>query len=217
MEMQMNGDALLAMSSGMMMTDGKDLEAMLGSDLYTRVVKATTNYGLPETVVRHMKPWAVMGLLSMPKPSGAPVLDMVLNQRAQAAGKPTAGLESAQEQLAVFEGLSLKDQIALLKMTIDQLPTLPGLFNQLIQAYAADDLQKVAEVAAGYSHQGGTEASRRFTRRLLDDRNRRMADRMIPYLQQGNSFIAVGALHLAGPAGLIHLLRARGYDVAPVR
>lgn len=215
--MEMDSAALLALSTGMMMTDGKDLEAVLGRNLYERVVAALSDYGFPEMVVGKMKPWVAMALLSMPKPSVAPVLDMVLYQRARAGGKPTAGLETAQEQLAVFEGLSMADQIALLKMTVDQLPALPGLFDQLIRAYAADDLQRVAELASGYAHQGGTAAVKRFVLRLNDDRNRRMAVRMIPYLQQGNSFIAVGALHLAGPAGLIDLLRARGYDVAPVR
>lgn len=216
MEMQMNANALLTIGSSMMMTDGKDLEALLGSDLYGQVVTAMAGYGYPETAVRHLKPWVVMALLSMPKPSDKPVLDMVLYQRARNAGKPTAGLESAQEQLAVFEGLSEADQIALLKMTIAQLPALPGLFDQLIRAYAADDLPGVARLAADYASQGATGAVKRFVLRLNDERNRRMADRMIPYLQQGNSFIAVGALHLAGPTGLIHLLRARGYDAAPV-
>jgi hypothetical protein len=43
-----------------------------------------------------------------------------------------------------------------------------------------------------------------------------MAQRIIPYLEQGNSFIAVGALHLAGPRGILALLRQSGYTTAPV-
>lgn len=217
MEMQMDPAALLSFGANMMMADGSNLETVLGRDLYNRVVRAMAEYGFPEMVVSNLKPWVVMALLSMPKASGEPVLDMVLQQCAEAAGKPTAGLESAQEQLAVFEGLSMADQIALLKMTIDQLPDLPRFFDRLIRAYAADDLQMVAEMAAEYSHKGDTETIQRFNLRLNDDRNRRMVERMTPYLQQGNSFIAVGALHLIGPAGLIRLLRERGYDVAPVR
>jgi len=217
MEMQMDGDVLLALGAEMLIIDGKDLETLLGRDLYNRVVKAMSEYAIPEMVVRNLKPWVAMALLSMPKPSGEPILDLVLYQRSQAAGKPTGGLESAREQLAIFEELSLDDQIALLKMTIEQLPQLPRLFDQLIRAYAADDLQKVAELAAAYTARGDTPAVQRFVLRLNDQRNHRMAERMIPYLQQGNSFIAVGALHLAGPNGLIQLLRARGYDVAPVR
>jgi uncharacterized protein YbaP (TraB family) len=52
--------------------------------------------------------------------------------------------------------------------------------------------------------------------RLNDDRNRRMVRRMIPYLEQGNSFIAVGALHLAGPRGILALLRKNGYTTESV-
>ena len=217
MEMQLDANVMLSMGASMIMTDGTTLESVLGRDLYGRVVKAMTEYGFPDEVVNTLKPWAVMALLSMPKPTGEPVLDMVLNQRAAAAGKPTAGLESAQEQLAVFEGLSMPDQVALLKMTLAQLPDLPGFFDCLIQAYAADDLQAIADLATGYTHQGESQTTRRFMVRLNDDRNRRMADRMRPYLQQGNSFVAVGALHLAGPAGLLQLLRERGFEVAPVR
>ena len=217
MEMQMDADVLLSLGASMIMTDGNNLESVLGRDLYDQVLKAMTAYGFPEAVVNTLKPWAVMALLSMPKPSGEPVLDMVLYQRAQAAGKPTAGLESAEEQLAVFEGLSMPDQVALLKMTIAQLADLPGFFDRLIQAYAADDLQAVADLAAGYNHQDESQTTGRFMSRLNDDRNRRMVQRMTPYLQQGNSLVAVGALHLTGPAGLLQLLRQRGFEVMPVR
>jgi hypothetical protein len=217
MEMKMKGDVLLSLGASMMLTDGGNLETLIGRPLYQQVLKAMADYGFPEMMIGNLKPWAVMALLSMPKPTGEPVLDLVLYQRAQNAGKPTAGLETAQEQLAVFEGMSMPDQIALLKSTIAQLPELPRMFDRLILAYAADDLPRIAAIAAEYNQHGRADAGRRFMVQLNDNRNRRMAERMGPYLQQGNGFIAVGALHLTGPAGLIRLLRERGYDVVPVR
>lgn len=217
MEMQMEPNALLAMGSSMLLTDGSTLETLIGRDLYHQVTTAMADLGYPELMVGTLKPWAVMALLSMPKPTGEPVLDMVLQQRAQAAGKPTAGLETAQEQLAVFDGLSMPDQIALLKMTLAQLPDLPRMFDQLIQAYTADDLPRMAQLAAEYNRHGQAGTTGRFMARLNDNRNRRMAERMDAYLRKGNRFIAVGTLHLTGPAGLIRLLRQRGYDVASVR
>jgi uncharacterized protein YbaP (TraB family) len=36
-------------------------------------------------------------------------------------------------------------------------------------------------------------------------------------LEQGGAFIAVGALHLPGPGGLIERFRAAGYAVTRVR
>lgn len=217
MEMQMEADALLSMGVNMMLTDGSTLETLIGQDLYQQVLRAMADYGFPEMMVGNLKPWAVMALLSMPKPTGEQVLDMVLYQRAKTAGKPTAGLETAQEQLAVFEGMSMPDQIALLKMTLAQLPELPRMFERLIQAYAADDLQRIASLAAEYNRNAEAGAGQRFMAQLNDSRNRRMAERMGSYLQQGNSFVAVGALHLTGQDGLIRLLRQRGYAVTPVR
>ena len=35
-------------------------------------------------------------------------------------------------------------------------------------------------------------------------------------MQQKSTFVAVGALHLPGPRGLLQLLRDKGYTVTPV-
>lgn len=217
MEMEMDASVLTAFGGNMMLTDGSDLEGLIGAVLYARVVAAMTDLGMPEMVVRTLKPWVVMALLSMPAPTGEPFLDMVLQQRAGAAGKPTFGLESAGEQLSVFEALSMPDQIELLKMTLAQLPELPRMFERLIEAYVADDLGRIAALAADYKRSGDPAAIQRFMLRLNDERNERMARRMHTFLDQGSSFIAVGALHLAGPNGLIQLLRDQGYHVVPVR
>ncbi len=39
---------------------------------------------------------------------------------------------------------------------------------------------------------------------------------MLPWLQQGNALVAVGALHLPGDEGIVNLLGQRGYRVIPV-
>ena len=102
-------------------------------------------------------------------------------------------------------------------MTLAQLPELPSFFDQLIQAYADDDLGAIVALGDTYQRQNDSEALRRFSRRLNDERNHRMLARMATYLRQGNSFIAVGALHLSGPSGLLQLLRENGYTVTLVR
>jgi hypothetical protein len=43
-----------------------------------------------------------------------------------------------------------------------------------------------------------------------------MLQRMQPRLEEGQAFIAVGALHLPGNKGLIQLLRQQGYNVSAV-
>ena len=49
-------------------------------------------------------------------------------------------------------------------------------------------------------------------RQLVDERNTRME----PYLKKGQAFIAIGALHLPGKAGVLSLLAQKGYRVSVV-
>ena len=48
---------------------------------------------------------------------------------------------------------------------------------------------------------------------LIDERNLRMRDRLLPILEKGDAFVAVGAMHLSGETGLVELLRQSGYTV----
>jgi uncharacterized protein YbaP (TraB family) len=217
MEMVLDTEAFMQLGASMLLAPDTDLETMLGRSLYERVVSAMADRQMPEPFVRRLKPWSVMAMLSMPKSTGGQILDMVLYQRASSQGKPTSGLESAAEQLDVFEGLSNRDQIELLKMTLDQLPAQQSLLEQLIVAYAADDLKRMVAIARQSYDQARMEAAQRFMTRLNEARNERMVERIIPYLKQGNSFIAVGALHLAGPRGILSLLDQHAYRIEPVR
>ncbi len=51
---------------------------------------------------------------------------------------------------------------------------------------------------------------------LLITRNFGMRDNALAHLEQGNAFVAVGALHLPGKQGLVSLLREAGYTVTAV-
>jgi uncharacterized protein YbaP (TraB family) len=53
----------------------------------------------------------------------------------------------------------------------------------------------------------------RARRCLLEDRNARWIGQLETLFQDGPSFVAVGAVHLVGPDGLIAALRRNGYQV----
>jgi uncharacterized protein YbaP (TraB family) len=55
-----------------------------------------------------------------------------------------------------------------------------------------------------------------FEEAMITGRNRTMADKAAPLLDRGSAFMAVGALHLPGPTGLIELFRTAGYTVTAV-
>ena len=149
-------------------------------------------------------------------PSG--VLDIVLARSAAEQGKPVHQLESLEEQIAVFEGMSEADQVALLGQAVDNYERMPALIGRLVEAYLARDLAslwRISEESGGE----GVEAKRLravFAHRLLEERNVRMAERSEARLREGGAFIAVGALHLYGDAGMLSLLEKRGYRVSRV-
>jgi uncharacterized protein YbaP (TraB family) len=55
-----------------------------------------------------------------------------------------------------------------------------------------------------------------FDQAMITDRNKVMVDHAQPILAKGNVFMAVGALHLPGPEGLVEDFRKAGYTVTAV-
>jgi hypothetical protein len=88
----------------------------------------------------------------------------------------------------------------------------------VVDAYLARDLAGLWRISQE-SRGGGSEERRLnevLMRRLLHERNIRMAERSEARLREGGAFIAVGALHLYGDGGVLSLLEQRGWRVTRV-
>lgn len=141
-------------------------------------------------------------------------IDVFLAGTARAMGKPVVSLESPELQLALLKG-----DPATVQQMLEQ-----GL-EQLERGQARPMLVRVAKVwADGRVDELGryaqwcdcaqTEFDRAVLKRLLDDRNPQLAERIDALHASGQRvFAAVGALHMVGPAGLPALLAQRGYTV----
>jgi len=216
LEVNLDDDAMVAGSMAMLLTDGRRLSEIVGKPLFEQTAAALRTRGIPDAVTEHMKPWAAATALSMPVPESGRVLDVVLFQRAQQAGKPIHGLETIAEQLEVFDGLPFEDQVGLLRDTVEQVAGLDAMLAELLAAYKRQDLAAMVAINEAAMATGDQRLAGEFQRRLIVDRNHRMAERMESWLQQGGAFVAVGALHLTGEQGLVRLLRQRGYSVRAV-
>ena len=132
-------------------------------------------------------------------------------------GRSVASIQRAiREQLDVFEGLPLNDQVALLKDAVEQFTDIDALHAELLAAYLSRDLATLEALNEVSMQTGDQRLARDFQQRLILDRNRRMAERMQEHLEAGGAFIAVGALHLPGEQGLLELLEQQGYSVRVV-
>ena len=217
MEVILDEAALIQMSTSMIFMDGRTLESIIGESLFEKVSKAMADRGVAEMAVNQMKPWAVMSMLSVPAPETGQFMDLVLYGKAKSEGKKVFGLESVKDQLKVFDEMPMDDQVVLLEDTLNQIDKIPQLFDKLIQTYIKGDLDGVAQIGKQFITPENKALAERVLKQLNDDRNLAMADQMLPHLMAGNAFIAVGALHLHGPNGLIALLSDKGFKVTPVQ
>lgn len=216
LEITLDETAILASALGMLITDGRELRDIVGEELYLRTVSAMEPRGIPEVALRHYKPWSVMTLLVIPQPETGLFLDLVLYQTARAEGKQVRGLESIDEQLAIFNEISEDDQVKLLEETLNNLDKLPTMFEEMLDAYLARDLAGLIEINEAYQDLGDPELAEMFEERLVDSRNLRMVERLRPMLEEGGVFVGVGALHLPGEEGILNLLHRAGYRVEVV-
>ncbi|MGH8772699.1 MAG: TraB/GumN family protein, partial [Burkholderiales bacterium] len=216
MEMVANEAAQLYFVKAMSLKAGEDLRALLGDELYSKSIALMQEHGFPPQVTGVLKPWGILLTLIVPKPTGEPILDQRLQQIAAAQKKPVHQLESIEEQVAVFDGMPVKTQIAMLQSAVDHYIELPQVIEQTVDAYLKQDLNGLWELNALYAEDSAAEHYDYFVERVLFSRNVRMAERAEQRLKEGGAFIAVGALHLFGEKGVPALLEKQGYRVTRV-
>jgi uncharacterized protein YbaP (TraB family) len=219
-EVLITPDLLPTLLAAMALPDGQRLEDVAGPQLFERALEAARPYKIDRAALQHLKPWAVATTLLTPPPKpGRPppeLMDAKLQKRARALGLDLFGLETAEEQIDLFDTMKTDRQVALLRQAVDAHSELEAEMARLAAAYKAHD---VGAIYRDYLEElQGLDANERqfFENRLLRDRNRGMADHMVPRLEAGGTFVAVGALHLPGPDGVLSLLAERGFTVTAI-
>ena len=138
-------------------------------------------------------------------------LDAWLFQTARLEGKQVVGLETLAEQIAISDTIPLQERLRKLIDVVEvDLVERKAVWDNLVQSYKAEDLNTLLALFEEERMAPGLYF------KLLTERNRNMADRMVRLMQGGSVFTAIGAGHLAGEGGVIALLRNKGFTVVPV-
>lgn len=215
LETELNIAAILKSSIALFLEPGQTLDQLMDKTQYTQLIKVLYEHDIPEDFAKTLKPWAIMLMLSTPRAKEGNVLDLLLYQEVQVQNKKVFGLETIEEQLDVFEGISFADQLTLLQETLNQLDEMSTIFEEMLDLYTQRDLSGLLAFSKKYMSSETNQAlANSFKKRILDDRNIRMVERMQPHLHKGNTFIAVGALHLPGKNGILKLLEKQGYKLS---
>ena len=194
------------------LSPGTTLRGILGEQRYARVSAAATELGLPVEMLDGQAPWAV-GIeladleyvhLGFDPQQG---VEEQLVHRAQADGKPTAGLETLSEELGSLEALPREDQLRLLDQTVDELKQSQSEVHEVLRAWRNGDAATLAKLL-----KREYQSFPALYRPLVTDRNQHWLPQIERLLRaDGNALVVVGALHLVGDGGLLESLRKDGF------
>ena len=199
------------------------LSSRLPADAIDAVETALEKRGVPLQAVEQMRGWMLIGLLGYPPcqitalQRGEDTLDARMAKFAKERGVPDFGLETYEQSLEAIAAMpsdSFDEWLGGMALTssIEE-----DLHRTRLDFYAAGEIMALAEYEIWEGERQGLLRAREIAELFFDAaltvRNKAWMENLVPALEDGNAFVAVGALHVPGETGLVELLRAEGWTV----
>lgn len=190
------------------------LRTVIPPDLYARLGEHLADYGSGPEMLDAAKPAMVMNqvvILRLLALGYLPDSGLESHFLARRTHQDVLELESLDAQLDLLFNQPLDTQVVLLRETLDMEAQIEPLLSGMLVAWlSGDDAGFLEEFTA---QSGDSPEAQAFSRKLLDERNAVMADRIEGLLDAapgGHYFVLVGAAHLVGDDGIVNLLARRG-------
>lgn len=161
----------------------------------------------------HYKPLMLYSLLStkMLPCATEEAYETKFVKMADSVHKQVKGLETMEEQVAIFDSIPGKEQASMIMDMVRNYDSQKLDFHRMVDFYKAQDLDSLYHML---QESPDTKVNQDL---LLNSRNHKWVPVIASAIHLGPCFIAVGAGHLGGPEGLISLLKKRGYTVKPLQ
>jgi len=207
-----------------MVMEDQQLDSILTIEQYDSVAAALKEQlGIPIMMLNKVKPMGIYLLLASgeagkeirenKKEGDSQPMDMWIQTRAKETNRPVLSLETMQDQAELlFNSSSIERQTEMLLQYIRmEQKSVDAESEKLEKCYSQQNLECLVELMQSSDY---SDIEKNL---LLRDRNLRWIPQLEDNMKKQSSFVAVGALHLAGDQGLISLLQNQGYIVTPVR
>lgn len=192
--------------------EGKSLEDLLGFRKFKRIRKSLLkSFDLDLDKMRYMRPLIIQQLIvnSILGNGGQVSLDQVMWTTAFNKGIECQGLETPKEQIQILGSLDINEQISMVCQIARRPDKSRTQTKKLLSHYIDQEIHKLYRFSA--TRMG---ASRKL---MIKERNFRMAHRILTFGKKFPCFFAVGAGHLSGKNGLLHLLNHKGVKARPIK
>mgnify|MGYP000976758150 FL=1 len=124
------------------------------------------------------------------------------------------GLETAEEQIKVFAGMSPTQELEYLRETMEEYHDAPTELDAMVKQWASADIAGMEKMFVTEMKQEEAD----LYAALLVNRNANWVVKIEDMLKgSGTTFIAVGAAHLIGPDSVIAMLDAKGVKAERVQ
>lgn len=212
---------IMGMMQHLFMQNDTTLADLLTKNEYDQVAEHFKTMGLPIMLFERMKPFFLTVFLSEDFAKGSiqdgtlKSYEFELNEMAINQNKTTSGLETIEFQASMFDKIPYKTQAKMLMETLnsDQESEGDTQLDQMVRLYTQQDIEGLNTLI--HSSEGGEDSN--WEENLLYIRNTNWIGLMAPLMKDKSTFFAVGAGHLPGDKGVIHLLRKEGYKVKPIK
>ncbi|HTV97186.1 MAG TPA: TraB/GumN family protein [Steroidobacteraceae bacterium] len=194
-----------------MLPDGTTLEQAIGPARYARAQSLAHEVGVDLSLFAQFAPWFAaeaisqlqLAQLGFDAQSG---VEMYFMERARSDGKKVEGLETAHEQMALFEGMPMETQAEYLMSSLEQARDLPKQVDDMVHAWQRGD-------TGWFQVEIKSDIGRdpRLYQSFLVARNRKWIGRIEALLDDDQNYlIIVGTAHLVGRDSVIELLKRDG-------
>jgi uncharacterized protein len=197
-----------------MYQDGRTFDGVVSKETADLVAAQLKSMPMAAELVRPMKPWMVMLLLSAMQVQQAGLtpelgLDKYFFDKAKAGGKSVIGLETAESQIDRFDKMPEALQEQLLRSTLEELNVQNKELSTTVAAWRRGDAATIER-----SVLGGFKKYPAAYQSLIVERNHNWMPQLEQCLARTTAcMVVVGAGHLVGPDGLLALLQRKGYRV----
>ena len=213
LEESMNASVMQSMLLSAMLEQGMTLKDVLDDKTYALAAAKLKSNGADIGAFDRFEPWVLALMLSGLELkdkgfSGEHGVDVYFDTRAAAEAKERAGLETIEDQIEIFNSMSLATQGEFLRQTLKGSAPTTSSIVKLAAAWRSGDLKALEKLAISEMRKDSL-----LYERMLVARNRAWLPKIESYLADGSKryLVVVGAAHLVGPDGLLTMLRARGF------
>ncbi len=216
LEIDMDDPSLMfTMLTGVFMKGGVALDDLMTEEEYKKLsdyFKKSTGMGIG--MFKKMKPILLSTMMTEEMMKGTVVsyeeefVKMAKKQKIE-----ILGVETINDQLSIFDSIPYKEQAQMLLQSMEGgTENAEEEFDSMVKAYKDQDLDRMAKMINDESESLG-----KYQDLLLNKRNKNWIPVINEMIREKVTFIAVGAGHLGGKEGVIHLLREAGFTLKPLR